>query len=93
MFVFTNSTIKQEYAKIFIKDICTYLQYFKTISAKISKHHEANPELDSCSPVESPSYNTYSSGSGWYLRWMESPPIKLSGCDWTLENLNLFNKS
>ena len=36
--------------------------------------------------------STYSSGSGRYLRWMESSPIRLSGCDWTPENLNLFNK-
>ena len=35
----------------------------------------------------------YLFGSGRYLRWMESPPIMLSGCDWAPENLNLFNKS
>ena len=37
--------------------------------------------------------STYLSGSGWYLRWIESPPIMLSGCDWAPRNLNLFNKS
>ena len=46
MFVLTNSTTKKEYVEIFINDICIYLQYFKTISAKISEHHEANPRLD-----------------------------------------------
>ena len=36
---------------------------------------------------------TYLSDQGRYLHWMESPPIILSGCDWALKNLNLFNKS
>ena len=38
------------------------------------------------------SVSTYLSGSGQYSRWMESPPIKLWRCDWTPDNLNLFNK-
>ena len=36
--------------------------------------------------------STYLSRSGQYSRWMESPPIKLSRCDWAPDNLNLFNK-
>ena len=43
MFVFTKSTIKQEYAENIHKIHINYLQYFKAINAKISKHHEANP--------------------------------------------------
>ena len=39
-----------------------------------------------------PVVSTYLFGSGRYLRWMESPSIMLSGCDWTPGNLNLFNK-
>ena len=35
----------------------------------------------------------YFFGQGWYLCWMELPPIRLSACDWAPENLNLFNKS
>ena len=46
MFVFTNSTIKQEHAEI-IKEYMSYLQYFKAISAKISEHHETNPGFNS----------------------------------------------
>ena len=92
MFVFTISTIKQEYAEIFIKDICIYLQYLKAISAKISEHYEANPGFNSGPQWSRQAVGTYSSGSGRYLRWMESPPIMLSRYDWTPENLNLFNK-
>ena len=93
MFVFTDNTIKQEYAKIFIKDICIYLQYFKAISAKISEHYEANPRFNSGPQWSRQAVGTCSSGSGRYLRWMESPPINLSGCDWTPVMINLFSKT
>ena len=69
-----------------------YLQYFKAISAKISEHHEANPEFNSNPQWSRQAVSTYSSRLGLYLHWMESPPIKLSRCDWVPGNLNLFNK-
>ena len=44
MFVFTNSTIKQEHAKIIKKCMNLFTVFFlETISVKISEHHEANP--------------------------------------------------
>ena len=43
MFIFINSTIKQEDAEIIIKNMAFYLQCFKAINIKISEHHEANP--------------------------------------------------
>ena len=85
MFVFTNSTIKQEYAEIIIKNVWIYLQYFKAISAKILEHHEANPGFIFGPQWSRQAVSTYLSGLGQYLRLMESPPIKLWRCDWTPE--------
>ena len=93
MFVLTNSTTKKEYVEIFINDICIYLQYFNTISAKISEHHEANPGLDFVLQWSRQAISTWWSRLGRYLFRMELPPIMLSGCDWAPENLNSFNKS
>ena len=48
MFVFTNSTIKQEHAENIHKECMNLFTIFlEAINAKISKHHEANPEFDS----------------------------------------------
>ena len=44
MFIFTNSTIKQEHAKIIIKKCMNLFTVFlEAINAKILEHHEANP--------------------------------------------------
>ena len=47
MFVFTNSTIKQEHAKIIKEFMNLFTVFFEAINAKISEHHEANPGFDS----------------------------------------------
>ena len=46
MFIFTKSTIKQEYAENIHKECMNLFTVFlKAISAKISEHHEAKPEI------------------------------------------------
>ena len=69
MFIFINSTIKQEDAEIIIKNMAFYLQCFKAISAKISEHHEANPGFNSGPQWSRQAVSTYLSGSGQYSRW------------------------
>ena len=66
--------------------------FLEVISAKISEYHEANPGFNSSPQWSRQAVSMYLSGLGQYLHWMESPLIKLSGCDWAPEDLNLFNK-
>ena len=66
--------------------------FLEAISAKILEHHEANLEFNSRPQWSRQVVSTYFFGSGRYLRWIESPPIILSGCDWAPRNLNIFNK-
>ena len=86
MFVFTDSTIKQEYAENIHKECMNLFTVFlKAINVKISEHHEANPGFNSGPQWSRQAISTYLSGSGQYSRWMESPPIMLWRCDWTPE--------
>ena len=44
-----------------------YLQYFNTISIKISEHHEANPGFNSLPQQSRQVVSTYASGVGMVL--------------------------
>ena len=69
MFVFTNSTIKQEHAEIIIKKIHELFTVFlEAINAKILEHHEANPGFDSDPQWSRQAVSTYLSGLGQYSR-------------------------
>ena len=71
----------------------SYLQYFlKPLLPKFWNITRLILGFDFAPQLSRQAVSTYSSGSGRYLCWMESPSIKLLGCDWTPGNLNLFNK-
>ena len=100
--VYENTIHVRIYKKYNQTEICSnnhqecmnlFTVFLEAISAKISKHHEANPGFNSGPQWSCQTVSTYSSGSRRYLRWMELPPIKLSEYDWASENLNPFNKS
>ena len=83
---FTKNTIKQEHAENIHKECMNLFTVFlKAINAKILEHHEANPRfwLWVSSGVAKLLARICLGRDSTYVD-MESPPIMLWRCDWTL---------